>query len=98
MDFWKNFTYRIRISNVYFKKEQEFKDCYVTAVNDEDKTFDYHTEEEIEEKSLKILKFRLNRAVDLMNSIFCNGYLSSIEPYFDDEDELKQKEKKNSEK
>lgn len=84
MKFWENFTYRIRIDNVYFYDEQIYKTCYVTSVNNETKTFEMKTEEQVKEQGLKFKIFKLGQAVDLMNAMFCNGYLSSIEPYFEE--------------
>lgn len=84
MDFWRNFTYCIKIE-FYYPKEDKTEMAYVTAVNYSPKTFEYRTLKQIQEQGLSIETFKLEQAVDLMNSIFCNGYKASIEPYFKEE-------------
>lgn len=71
MDFWSNFKYAIKIDD----------NKYVTEVSYSPKTFRCDSLDEIRSKNLKILSFKLREAVDLMNSIYCNGYQVSMEPY-----------------
>lgn len=83
MSLFKDFTYCVRISEFYPETEEK-KVKFVTKVNFSDKTYEMHTFEEIaNNRNLEIQKFELNRAVELMNWIFCNGKASSIAPYFD---------------
>ncbi len=71
MSIWKDFRYAIKIDD----------DKYITDVSYSPKTFEYKSLAEIQRQGLKILSFSLNRAVDLMNAIYCNGYRVSMEPY-----------------
>lgn len=71
MDFWSNFKYAIKIDD----------NKYVTEVSYSPKTFRCDSLDEKRSKNLKILSFKLREAVDLMNSIYCNGYQVSMEPY-----------------
>lgn len=92
MDFWKNFTYRIKIE-CYYPRTKETKFHFVTDVDNTHKTFEYLTEEEAREQKKQILTLKLERAVDLMNSMFCNGYKASIEPWFYNTQEEQSNEK-----
>lgn len=81
LEFWENYTYRIKIEFYYPKtKEKEFR--FVTKVNFGTKTFEYKTLEEIEKEGADIQAFKLEEAVELMNCMYINGYQASIEPYF----------------
>ncbi len=80
-DFWKKFTYCVKL-DLYFPESKECKTAYVTEVDDEHKTFKWKTEEELNGKTDDILVFSLGKAVDLMNSMTCNGYSASIQPMF----------------
>ena len=81
-DFWKNFTYCIKIER-YFPKEDKTEIAYVTKINNSDKTFEFKTEEKLSSRD-EIQIFKLERAVDLMNSMTCNGFTASIQPFFKD--------------
>lgn len=82
LEFWKNFTYRVKI-RFYNPSKKEWEDDFVKKVNHLDKTFEYGTVEEISQKGQKILTFKLEEAVELMNSMVLNGYMASIEPWFE---------------
>ena len=80
-DFWKDFTYCVKIE-CHDADTKQIEFCYVTEVDNSDKTFKYATLEDIKAKGLEIQVFHLTKAVDLMNAMTCNGYKASIEPYF----------------
>lgn len=81
LGFWKNFTYRVKIE-FYKPKTKQTELNFVTAVNYDDKTFEFNTLDEIKKENKDICVFNLEEAVELMNSMVCNGFSASIEPYF----------------
>ena len=83
MGLWDNFKYCIMLE-FYEPKTKKLSTCYVTEVNNGDKTFKYKTVKEIQSGEAKPLSFGLEQAVDLMNCIYCNGYDVAIKPYLVD--------------
>ena len=77
---FKNFTYCLTI---IFRGPavNDIRIKYVTEVDNETKTFKYHSAEEIKEQNLKICAFKQSRCIDLMNCIYCNGYEVAMQPY-----------------
>lgn len=87
-DFWKNFRYAIIILDETVLVDGTMCDGvayikYVTKIHQETKMFEMNDEEKIKELGLKIPTFPLDTAVELMNSMVCNGFKASITPYFD---------------
>ena len=82
LGFWKDFTYRIRVE-FYYPETKEEKKTYVTDVNFSQKSFEFKTLEEIKKEKKQIKIFKLDEAIELMNSMVCNGYTALIEPYFE---------------
>lgn len=78
---WKNFTYAIMILKFNANGEPEIN--YVTDVCDKQKTFEFHSIEEIKETDMEIQLFNKSRAVDLMNSMYVNGYQVFIRPWIE---------------
>ena len=79
LKFWEHFTYRVKIEFYYLKTGKD-EVCYVTSVDLRDKSFGYKNSSEVTPD--QILKFKLEMAVELMNSMVLNGYRASIEPWF----------------
>lgn len=83
-DFQKNFTYCVKL-DFYKPKENRHEIAFVTEVDNNDKTFKWKTDEQLQGKTNEILVFTLSKAVDLMNCMTCNGYVASIQPMFKDD-------------
>ena len=81
-DFWENFTYCIIIIERY--TDGTIKVKYVTKIDNATKSFEFHTIEEINKSNLQIQVFHKERAIDLMNSMTCNGYTAAMQPYFNE--------------
>lgn len=83
LEFWKNFTYAVKFE-LHNPEKKETKVNFVTDVNYSNKTFEFRTLEEISKQNKKICRLNLEEAVDLMNSMVCNGYQNvSMQPYFE---------------
>ncbi len=80
-ELFEDFTYGIEIRFVNLKTNKKTIK-YITEVNYCQKTFVMKTEEEIDKEGLEILAMKKNQAIELMNCLFCNGYLVSMFPYF----------------
>ena len=83
MGLWDEFKYCIMLEFNDIKTKK-LTTCYVTEVNNSDKTFKYKTVKEIQKGEAKPLSFSLVQAVELMNCIYCNGYDVAIKPYLVD--------------
>ena len=75
---WEKYKYAIKL------EFHNSEDCYITRVDNKTREFEYHTEMEIKSnpEKLNVMTFSKDRAIDLMNSIFCNGYNSMMLPWF----------------
>ncbi len=82
LDFWKNYRYAICIE--FQKADGTIEKHYVTEIDNETKTFEFKSWEEIKKNKIKVLSFTAERAIDLMNSMVCNGFCALIFPYFGD--------------
>lgn len=73
---WENFTYRIKIEFLD-TKTGKIDVYYVTKLDLDKNSFEYKSSSKV--KKNKILKFKLEIAVCIMNSLALNGYNASIE-------------------
>lgn len=73
LEFWKNFRYCVKI-------EQGKETKFVVSVDWADKTTEFMTKKECNEKGVLVQFFDLETAVELMNGLYCNGHNASIAP------------------